>query len=97
MQASISAESSRTARCSESVASYSSEELGDADPVWDASFPALVAEVRALRKHKDWADKKIDLLIKRVRDAEGPQRLLKEEVRQLRLVRPSKMQDTGKA
>lgn len=51
---------------------------------------ALVAEVQSLRTHKEWADKKIDQLIKRVRDAEGPQRLLKEEVQQLRLVRLSR-------
>ena len=47
----------------------------------------LVAEVQTLQKHKAWADEKINQLIKRVRDAEGPQRLLKEEVQQLRLVR----------
>ena len=50
---------------------------------------ALVAEVQSLRKHKEWADKKIDQLIKRVRESEGPQRLLTEEVQQLRLVIPS--------
>lgn len=48
--------------------------------------PDLVAEVQSLRKHKEWADTKINLLIKRVRDAEGPQRLLTDEVQQLRLV-----------
>ena len=48
--------------------------------------PDLVAEVQNLRKHKEWADTKIALLIKRVRDAEGPQRLLTDEVQQLRLV-----------
>ena len=47
---------------------------------------SLMAEVQSLRKHKEWADKKIDQLIKRVRDSEGPQRLLTEEVQQLRLV-----------
>ena len=46
----------------------------------------LIAEVHSLRKHKEWADTKIALLIKRVRDAEGPQRLLTDEVQQLRLV-----------
>lgn len=48
-----------------------------------------MSEVQTLRKHKEWADKKIDQLIRRVREAEGPQRLLKEEVQQLRLVRQS--------
>lgn len=46
----------------------------------------LLVEVQSLRKHKEWADRKIDLLIKRVRDAEGPQKLLTDEVQQLRLV-----------
>ena len=47
---------------------------------------ALEMELQSLRKHKEWADQKIDQLIRRVREAEGPQRLLKEEVQQLRLV-----------
>ena len=47
---------------------------------------ALEMELQSLRKHKEWADQKIDQLIRRVREAEGPQRLLKQEVQQLRLV-----------
>lgn len=58
--------------------------------MWDVSPSILTAEVQALRKHKEWADKKIDFLIRRVKEAEGPHRSLKEEVRQLRLVRLSR-------
>ena len=68
------------------MVSSSTDELADGDPLWDATPAVLMVEVQSLRKHKDWADKKIDLLIRRVREAEGPQRALKEEVRQLRLV-----------
>jgi len=50
---------------------------------------ALAGEIQGLRKHKEWADQKIDHLIRRVREAEGPHRLLKEEVQQLRLEKDS--------
>ena len=79
-------DSSKVRKDSSSVTSCSSEDTSECEFVWDVSPSVLTAEVQALRKHKDWADKKIDLLIRRVREAEGPQRSLKEEVRQLRQV-----------
>ena len=71
------------------VSQTSSKKVDATEPSNGQDSLALVAEVQSLRKHKDWADKKIDQLIRRVRDSEGPQRLLKEEVQQLRLVSSS--------
>ena len=56
------------------------------DDARSSQGPLVLSELQSLRDHKLWADKKIDQLIKRVRDSEGPQRLLTEEVQQLRLV-----------
>ena len=48
---------------------------------WQQEKQKLVETVAVLEKHKDWADKKIDQLIKRVTEAERPQ---KDEAYRLR-------------
>ncbi len=54
---------------------------------WQKEREGMVETVEVLEKHKDWADKKIGQLIKRVTEAERPQ---KDEAYRLRdEVRPS--------
>ncbi len=54
---------------------------------WQKERERMVETVEVLEKHKDWADKKIGQLIKRVTEAERPQ---KDEAYRLRdEVRPS--------
>ncbi len=55
---------------------------------WQKEREGMVETVEVLEKHKDWADKKIGQLIKRVTEAERPQ---KDEAYRLRdEVRPSR-------
>ena len=52
---------------------------------WQKEREGMVETVEVLEKHKDWADKKIGQLIKRVTEAERPQKdeayRLRDEVR----------------
>ena len=48
---------------------------------WQKEKQEILLTVEVLEKHKDWADKKIDQLIKRVTEAERPQ---KDEAYRLR-------------
>ena len=54
---------------------------------WQKEREGMVETVEVLEKHKDWADKKIGQLIKRVTEAERPQKdeayRLRDEVRPL--------------
>ena len=54
---------------------------------WQKEREEMLETVQILEKHKDWADKKIGQLIKRVTEAERPQKdeayRLRDEVRQI--------------
>lgn len=59
-------------------------------PDWVVERQQLLMEVDELRQHKDWADRRIDALLKRATGAERPQiaetNRLREEVTRLRQV-----------
>ncbi len=55
--------------------------IGTAPDSWQKEREEMVETVEVLEKHKDWADKKIGQLIKRVTEAERPQ---KDEAYRLR-------------
>ena len=59
-------------------------------PDWVVERQQLLMEVDELRQHKDWADRRIDTLLKRATGAERPQiaetNRLREEVSRLRQV-----------
>lgn len=59
-------------------------------PDWVVERQQLLMEVDELRQHKDWADRRIDALLKRATGAERPQiaetNRLRDEVTRLRQV-----------
>ncbi len=59
-------------------------------PDWVVERQQLLMEVDELRQHKDWADRRIDALLKRATGAARPQiaetNRLKDEVTRLRQV-----------
>lgn len=59
--------------------------IGSASDSWQKEREEMAETVEVLEKHKDWADKKIGQLIKRVTEAERPQKdeayRLRDEVR----------------
>lgn len=59
--------------------------IGNTGDSWQKERDTMMEAVEVLEKHKDWADKKIGQLIKRVTEAERPQKdeayRLRDEVR----------------
>lgn len=59
--------------------------MGNTGDSWQKERDTMMEAVEVLEKHKDWADKKIGQLIKRVTEAERPQKdeayRLRDEVR----------------